>query len=313
MIEETEGQSTYLDETEETTTASRARRLGSKRLSRRDIVKDTVKTMVKLYARQMQLEMAGRESSAKILLDVMKDGDLGDKRLAKKAADMEVARIKKNKARLQPTTSTDTCMKDKTKEYENKRKKDLQCEDNIAGGTRSSSGGLSGQQDSPVPASTSQQAGGQWGNLDERIQEIQRTGRLDGRRAEEDWRRRARSHSRGKYSTRQSRDSNRRRKRDGPSSREEKERRERARRLKRPGVREDQITAKAAEKPSVADDVNPGKLKENNMEDPGTQISGQSVTSIGASSGASNTSMETLGRQEKRAARVGEEKQFSES
>ena len=93
-----------------------------------------MKTMVKLYARQMQLEMAGKESSAKILLDVMKDGDLEDKRLAKKAADMEVARIKKNKARLQPTTSTDTsmkagqsqevstqpqcitCMKDKTKE-----------------------------------------------------------------------------------------------------------------------------------------------------------------------------------------------------
>ena len=70
-----------------------------------------MKTMVKLYARQMQLEMAGKESSAKILLDVMKDGDLGDKRLAKKAADMEVARIKKNKARLQPTTSTDTLLK----------------------------------------------------------------------------------------------------------------------------------------------------------------------------------------------------------
>merc|ERR1719510_2842211 len=100
MIEETEGQSTYLDETEETTTASRARRLGSKRLSRRDIVKDTVKTMVKLYARKMQLEMAGKESSAKILLDVMKDGDLGDKRLAKKAADMEVARIKKKKGQF---------------------------------------------------------------------------------------------------------------------------------------------------------------------------------------------------------------------
>ena len=73
--------------------------------------RDTVKTMVRLYARQMQLEMAGKESSAKILLDVMKDGDLEDKRLAKKAADMEVARIKKNKARLQPTTSTDTSMK----------------------------------------------------------------------------------------------------------------------------------------------------------------------------------------------------------
>merc|ERR1719510_2037623 len=265
MIEETEGQSTYLDETEETTTASRARRLGSKRLSRRDIVMDTVKTMVKLYARQMQLEMAGKESSAKILLDVMKDGDLRDKRLAKKAADMEVARIKKIKARLQPTTSTDTsmkastseevstqpqcvtCMKDKTKEYVNKRKEDLQCEDNIAGVTSSSSAGLSGQQDSPVPASTSQQAGGQCGSLDERIQEIQRTGRLDGRRVEEDWRRRVRSHSRGKYSTRQSRDCNRRRKRDRPSSREERERRERARRLKRPGVREDQIPAKAAE------------------------------------------------------------------
>merc|ERR1719411_929785 len=151
MIEETEGQSAYLEETEksegqaagieetekteEATTASRARRLGSKRPSRRDIVKDTVKTMFKLYARKMQLEMAGKESSAKILLDVMKEGDLEDKRLAKKAADMEVARIKKNKARLQPTTSTDTsmkagqsqeastqpqcitCMKDKTKEY----------------------------------------------------------------------------------------------------------------------------------------------------------------------------------------------------
>ena len=89
--------------------------------------RDIVKTMVKLHARQMQLEMAGKESSAKILLDVMKDGDLGDKRLAKKAADMEVARIKKNQARLQPTTNTDTlmkagqsqcvsCMKDNTKE-----------------------------------------------------------------------------------------------------------------------------------------------------------------------------------------------------
>ena len=81
------------------------------------------------------------------------------------------------------------------------------------------------------------------------------------------------------------------------------------RRLKRPGVREDQIPAKAAETPSVADDVNSDKLEENNMEDPGTQISGQSVTSSGASSGASNTSMETVGRQEKRAARVQKEKQ----
>ena len=70
--------------------------------------------MVKLYARQMQLEMAGKESSAKILLDVMKDGDLEDKRLAKKAADMEVARIKKNKGQFQPTTSTDTAMKAST-------------------------------------------------------------------------------------------------------------------------------------------------------------------------------------------------------
>ena len=49
------------------------------------------------------------------------------------------------------------------------------------------------------------------------------------------------------------------------------------------------------------------------MEDPGSQISGQSVRSSGASSGASNPSMETVGRQEKRAARVGEEKQFSEN
>ena len=56
-----------------------------------------MKTMVQLYARQMQLEMAGKESSAKILLDVMKDGDLWDKRLAKRAADYEVAKIKKNK------------------------------------------------------------------------------------------------------------------------------------------------------------------------------------------------------------------------
>ena len=63
----------------------------------------------------------------------------------------------------------------------------------------------------------------------------------------------------------------------------------------------------------MAGDVNSDKLKENNMEDPGTQISGQSVTSSGASSGASNPSMETVGRQEKRAARVGEEKQFSEN
>ena len=146
------------------------------------------------------------------------------------------------------------------KEYENKRKEDLQCEDNIAGGKGRAYPGLSGQQDSPVPASTSQQTGGQWGNLDERIQEIERTGRLDGRRAEEDWRRRVRSHSRGKYSTRQSRDSNRRRKRDRPGSREERKRRERLRRLKRPGVREDQIPAKAAETPSVADDVNSGKV-----------------------------------------------------
>ena len=67
--------------------------------------------MVRLYARKMQLEMAGKETSAKILLDVMKDGDLGDKRLAKKAADMEVARIKKNKGQFQPTTSTDTVVK----------------------------------------------------------------------------------------------------------------------------------------------------------------------------------------------------------
>ena len=62
----------------------------------------------------MQLEMAGKEFSAKILLDVMKDGDLEDKRLAKKAADMEVARIKKNKGQFQPTTSTDTAMKAST-------------------------------------------------------------------------------------------------------------------------------------------------------------------------------------------------------
>ena len=73
--------------------------------------RDTVKTMVKLYARQMQLEMAGKESSAKILLDVIKDGDLGDKILAKRAADMEVAKIKRDKAQFQPTTSTATVMK----------------------------------------------------------------------------------------------------------------------------------------------------------------------------------------------------------
>ena len=59
----------------------------------------------------MQLEMAGKQSSAKILLDVIKDGDLWDKRLAKRAADMEVARIKRDKAQSQPTTSTATVMK----------------------------------------------------------------------------------------------------------------------------------------------------------------------------------------------------------
>ena len=108
-------------------------------------MKETVKTMVQLYARQMQLEMAGRESSAKLLLDVMRDGDLGDKRLAKRAADYEVAKIKKHKrqdSKFLVTTGMDTVMKAGQsqrqqcitckKEYENESMEELRCENNIA-------------------------------------------------------------------------------------------------------------------------------------------------------------------------------------